>query len=1567
MIMQQDLEGFRLSPQQGHLWHLQQLDGNSSYQAYGEVAIAGQLQVERFKVAVQQVAEQHEILHTRFQSLPGLVLPVQVITDCVMEWRADRDLSGLPLNRQTAQLDALRSQFTQPACDVAHDPVLRLQLIRQAGDRYRLLLQLPALCADARTLENLVQHISQAYAALTQNVPLPDAAPLQYADLAEWQHDLLESADTGAGRTYWQQQSFTPHSTAPLPFEQPGLAVDAFQPQVHVHTFELNLGEANHLQKELPADAAVWLLAAWQVLLWRLTGQQEGVLGLTCDGRSHDALKPALGLLARSVPLLWQLEADGSFQHLVQQVETAVNHARTWQDYFDWSLFDGANSPETAYFPAGFEYAELPKPYGAAGVSFALEHHQVCFDRFKLKLVCLAQNGRLLAALHYDGNRFQQADMQRLAASLQTLLKSAIAHPQQSIAQLAVVSPDEWQWLVREINQTQAEYATECCITDWFEAQVERTPDAIAIVFEAEQLTYRELNQRANRLAHALQQRGVSADVPVALYLGRSLDWVVGMLGVLKAGGAYVPFDPALPAVGLALRLQDLQPAVVLTQSGLTDQVPPHIPVMALDAINLSSFGDRNPDRFVSSTNLVYILFTSGSTGTPKGVAVEQRQLLNYVQGIIAALDLPLGASFAFISSVAADLGNTAIFPCLCTGGCLHVIAPERATDPRAFAEYCDRHPIDCLKIVPSHLQALLMGDRPAALLPQKQLILGGDAAPWELIERIQRYSPDCQIFNHYGPTEATVGTLTYRVAAQSDTDSVPLGRPLPNTQIYLLDSRLQPVPVGVPGELYIGGAGVARGYWQQLELTAERFIHDPFHSSPEARLYKTGDLAHYRPDGNLVFLGRADEQVKIRGYRVELGEIAAVLAEHPAIREGMAIARPDARGNVQLVAFALTQPGQSITPEAIQAFLQTRLPEYGVPAQVIPLAAFPLTPNGKVDRQGLLNLAERQPNSTHLTVEPRTPTESKLAQVWATVLNLPQVGIQDNFFALGGDSILSIQVVAKAQQAGLKLTPKQLFQHQTIAELARVVEAIAPIQTSAECVTGTLPLTPIQHRFFEQVQTNPHHWNQAVLLELNQPLNQALLEQAVYHLLSHHDALRLRFEQTETGWQQAYVDLKDGREDGFDPPSPPFPRGELSGSLPSQGGFRGISTLLSEDAVPVERVDLAQISPAKRQSVIETKSANWQTRLHLTQGPLMRVVWFDSGEISSSRLLLIVHHLVIDGVSWRILLDDLQTAYQQLQQGQSVTLPPKTASFQQWADQLQEDAQSASVRQEFQHWQQLKKRAIAPLPCDFSGGQNLVSTADTVLRSLSTSETDALLHQVPAAYPIQVQELLLTALVQTVTDWMGTSSLLIDLEGHGRNSYSDSLDLSRTVGWFTAIFPAYLDLGDATSPGTALMRVKDQFRQIPNHGLSYGLLRYLTADAELQQPMRSLPSAEIIFNYLGQFDSVLAEVALGQLASESSGQTRAPENLRPYLLELNSWVSGRQLHLEWTYSTARHHRSTIENLAQQMLTALRSLLEHCLSGADPGYTASDFPQARLNQTDLNKLLSTLQQAGGKR
>ena len=527
-------------------------------------------------------------------------------------------------------------------------------------------------------------------------------------------------------------------------------------------------------------------------------------------------------------------------------------------------------------------------------------------------------------------------------------------------------------------------------------------------------LTYQELNIRANQLAHYLQALGVGPEALVGICVERSLDMIVGLLGILKAGGAYVPLDPAYPQERLTFILRDAQVPVVLTQQRLAlDCIEPQAQVVCLDTDwkRIAQESGTNPVNKVTPDNLVYVMYTSGSTGVPKGVAVEHRQLCNYLHGVLERLALPNPASFATVSTLAADLGNTMVFVPLCTGGCLHVLSQERVADPFAMADYFSRHAIDCLKIVPSHLAALHTSPHPEYIFPRRLLILGGEASRSDWVESLQRLAPGCAILNHYGPTEATVGVLTYRVEENQRslvTSTLPLGRPLANVQIYLLDQHLQPVPIGVQGELYIGGANLARGYLNQPALTAEQFIPHPFSNAPGARLYKTGDLARYLPDGNIEFLGRTDYQVKIRGYRVELEEVEAALEQHPAIRQAVVCAQEDIQGNKRLVAYVVLSKETAVSLHTLRSFLQTKLPDYMVPAAFVVLDALPLTPNGKIDRQALPAPDQTRPSLGEAFVAPRTPTEELLAGIWAHVLGVESVGLHDNFFALGGHSLLA-------------------------------------------------------------------------------------------------------------------------------------------------------------------------------------------------------------------------------------------------------------------------------------------------------------------------------------------------------------------------------------------------------------------------------------------------------------------------------------------------------------------------------------------------------------------------------
>ncbi|MEJ1934085.1 amino acid adenylation domain-containing protein, partial [Nostoc sp. NIES-2111] len=655
----------------------------------------------------------------------------------------------------------------------------------------------------------------------------------------------------------------------------------------------------------------------------------------------------------------------------------------------------------------------------------------------------------LVAKLHYDSNSFFAEDIQRLARHLQTLIESAIAQPLAKINQLEILSDRDRQHLLIEVNNTQLDIPQTQYIHQLFEEQVARTPNNIAVVYEEQQLTYTELNQRANQLAHYLQALGVKPEVIVGIVVERSLDMIVGILGILKAGGAYLPIDPALPQEAIAFRLQDAQVSLLITQTHLVDKLLNlNLQSVCLDIIPENESA-TNPDSGVTGANLVYTIYTSGSTGNPKGVGIEHSALINYVNSIISRLELPSPAHFATVSTFAADLGNTVIFPSLCTGGCLHVISSERSTNPELLVAYCRNHPIDCLKIVPSHLEALLTASDPQAILPRQRLILGGEAVNWELIEKIYNIAPNCVIFNHYGPTEATVGVTTFKIPRpthhlERPQGTVPLGFPLSNTEIYILDEDLQPVPIHVAGEVYISGYGIARHYLYQPKLTAQKFITNPFSTQPGARLYRTGDLARWLPDGSIQFLGRIDNQVKIRGYRIEPGEIEAMLCQHPKVQQAVVIDREDEAGNKCLVAYIVAKEAIAVRSQFIHElrdFMRNKLPAYMIPAALVLLKALPLTPNGKVNRSQLPAPIDNGSELETAFVAPRTELELQIAQIWEDILNIKPIGVTYSFFELGGHSLLSVRLIARLQQHFKQDIPlSSLFQVGTIEHLASII-----------------------------------------------------------------------------------------------------------------------------------------------------------------------------------------------------------------------------------------------------------------------------------------------------------------------------------------------------------------------------------------------------------------------------------------------------------------------------------------------------------------------------------------------
>ena len=1052
------LEGYALSPQQERVWLLQQGEPGMPYRAQCAIRIAGLLDLQVFTTALQQVVERHEILRTTFYGLPGMTLPVQVIGTTASLFRQVDDWGGLSAQEQAARLASLWGEVCQRSFDFAHGPLLQLCVARLAPTLHVLLISLPALCADRTTLTNLVSDISRAYAAGVQGERLSDT-PMQYVDFAAWQ-SALGTAEAGeADRVYWRQQLRADLLRVNLPGAQPLSGPAGFTPGVVPVTLPPDLvAQINARARQYATSTAVFLLACWTLLLWRHLGQADLLIGMAYDGRNYAPLQDALGLFARYVPLRCALAEPEPFSTLLERLYAATQEAHHRQEYFVWDDTGSQNHPGTgpAFFSLCFEFVEQPARYAGAGIAFVIDQAEACTERFTVKLTGIQRAGTLSAALHYDTQVFQDDTIAHLAEQLQTLLASASQHPDAAIGQLEFLSHAERQRVVVTFNQTQAPYPHQQCLHHLFEAQVARTPDRLAVVCAEQSLTYAALNARANQLAHHLQRLGVGPQTRVGICLQRSLEMLVGILGILKAGGAYVPLDPTYPRERLAFMAADVQAPVLLTQARLLEGLPEHGPeVVCLDTgwEAIAQHSEVNPMSAVTPEHLAYVIYTSGSTGQPKGVLVTHRNVVHSTQARLTYYRQPV-ACFLLLSSFAFDSSVAGLFGTLCQGGTLLLPCEGYQGDLGHLTTLIAQHHVSHVLSLPSLYALLLERASRSQLEALHVVIVAGEACPRGLVTRHYDTLPDTALFNEYGPTEGTVWSSVYHCQLQDVSMSVPIGCPIANMQIYLLNTQLQPVPIGIPGELYIGGVGVTLGYGNQAALTAERFLPHPFSAVPGARLYQTGDVGRYRPDGAIEFLGRADQQVKIRGFRIELGEIEAVLQEHPAVTDAVVVAREaqsvrDARShedisqNTRLVAYLVTNQNPHPTYSELRRFLQAKLPDYMVPALCVWLDTLPLAPNGKVDRQALPAAEMRSMAIDSTYVTPGTEVERTIAMIWQEVLQVDRVGMHDNFFDLGGHSLAMVQVHSKLQDIYSRdLSLVDLFRYPTISALVQLCQS---------------------------------------------------------------------------------------------------------------------------------------------------------------------------------------------------------------------------------------------------------------------------------------------------------------------------------------------------------------------------------------------------------------------------------------------------------------------------------------------------------------------------------------------
>ena len=1525
-----------LSFAQARLWFLDKLQPNSAFYNIPIVwRFSGQLNVAALQSSLNEIIRRHEALRTNFVTQEQQ--PVQVIAANLFLQLEIVDLLPLPQEEREVEMQRLVTALSVRPFDLEREPLIRATLFQLDSTEYVFLLTAHHIIFDGWSTGVFVQELATLYTAFSTNtaaqkvLELPQL-PIQYTDFAVWQRQWLELEGLAEQLSYWKQQLEGAPTLLELPTDRPRPAIQTNRGGHQQFTLPLELGEAmTNLSKRAGATEFMAFFAAFVTLLYRYTGEKDIVVGTPIAGRNRPEIEGIIGLFVNTLVLRTDLSGNPSFEELLIMVREVALQAYAHQDLPFEKLVDALQQPRSLshlpLFQVMFDLQNAPIPSlelpEITVSSFPIETGTAKFD-LALSIENTASN--LIAEWEYNSDLFDDSTIARMAGNFQTMLAGIVANPQQPISQLPLLTEIEQHQLLVEWNNTQVDYPLDKCIHELFEEQVERNPDAVAVVYQDEQLTYGELNARANQLAHYLRTLGVSKEVLVGICVERSPLMVIGLLGILKAGGAYVPLDPAYPADRLAYMLNDSQAPVLLTQRQLADSLPntgSKTICLDTDWEFYATQSVKNPDTEVKASNLAYVIYTSGSTGQPKGVMIEHRSSVNFTQSVTdkygigdrnseallrSPLALPKASADRVLqaASISFDAAAEEIYPCLTSGATLVLRTAEMMGSVSTFVQKCWEWKLTVLMVGTAYWHQLTFElATTSQTLPQSVRLLSIGGEKWlpeklklwqkcmEDRSRVQNLKAPPMLMNGYGPTEATVLSTVYDLSQLVIEDTLPrqlIGTAFDNVQIYILDSYLQPVPIGVPGELHIGGVGLARGYLHRPDITAAKFIPHPFHKSE--RLYKTGDLARYLADGNIEFLGRIDNQVKVRGFRIELGEIETVLVTHPQVSEAVVIDSEDIPGSKRLVAYVVTGEKSEIKNQ-LRSFLKQKLPDYMIPSVFVILDALPLTPNGKVDRRALPKPDTARHELETDLVAPRTESEEILAKIWCEVLHLEQVGIHDNFFELGGDSILSIQMIFKAKLAGLQLSAKQIFQHQTIAELAAATNATQTVRASQGQVRGKLPLTPIQQWFFTQNFPEPHHFNQSLLLRVPQTLDPELLLQVVQQLLVHHDALRLRFVQSDLGWEQ-------------------------------------INTT-PDDSIPFSHVDLLAIPETEQKAAIEDTAASLQVSLNLSDGPIMRAALFTLGTGKGSRLLIAIHHLAVDGVSWRILLEDLETAYQQLSCGEKIQLRPKTTSFKQWAEKLTNYAHSDSAKIELNYWQSISRTQTTRLPVDHTLGANTVASACIVSVSLSPDETRALLQSVPKAYKTQINDILLTALVQTLSKWTFSNSVLLNLEGHGREELFEGVDLSRTVGWFTTIFPVLLELKATDNLGDTIKSIKQQLRAVPNRGIGYGVLRYLSGDAEITSQL-AIPQTEVSFNYLGQFDWGTQENSFFKLAPESVGLEHSQKESCEYLLDINALVVEGQLKLDWTYSENFHQRPTIEKLAEDFAASLRSLITHCLS-----------------------------------
>ncbi|WP_265213701.1 non-ribosomal peptide synthetase [Herbaspirillum lusitanum] len=1478
------------------------------------LTLDGALDAEALRRAWTQALQRHSMLRTSFhwRDLPAMRQRVHAAVE--LPW-SFTDWRGLDETARVAALDELMRADLARGFDLEQAPLLRLQLLQVEEQRHELVWSSHHLLLDGWSVSLLLADIFALYRRALGEAQLRLKAAPRFSDYVRWHARQERSEDI----LFWQRALQGIEEPTSLAFaRQAGDAVSVQDAMSGVHAIALSPARTQAVQtlaQRTRTTLGTVLQAAWGLLLARCSASRDVVFGVTVSGRSAelDGVEDMIGMLIATVPARVTIPSATPLNDWLAQLQ---------EQHLEREQHAGASLTEirqAASLPGNQELFQTlllvqnyPKAQSLSGGGVRLAGVAVRErTNYPLTLVCSAGE-TLNLALHRDASIPAPA-ADRLLTQLGRLLDNMAAHPDRPASQLLALDDLDAQAALAA-GRGPVEAIAPAYLPQQIDAWAAHFPNAVALSDQERTLSYEALSIESLRLARRLRALGVSSEKKVALCLPRSSRYVIAVIGILRCGGAFVPLDPAYPAARRRFMLEDSGACLLIADSTCAAELQAEAITLDPDILFVASdvepilkvLSDMPDDRDFpppEAQTLAYVIYTSGSTGTPKGVGNTHGGLrsLAYAQrGAFGLLPEARVLQFASLSFDASIWEMTMAF-----GAGAALIVPDAATARVGdeLEQFIRHQRISAVTLPPTALATL-----DESRLPDLQtLVVAGESCAPELV---LRWGPERRFYNGYGPSEASVAVSVEAWSDNGDnTGQLSIGRPLPNMQLHVLDADMQLLPPGVIGELYIGGAGLARGYLNQPRLTAASFLPDPY-GAPGSRLYKTGDRGYRLADGRVQFVGRNDHQIKLRGFRIELSEIEAALMQHAAVRHAAVLVRHYGKGedegsNRRLTAYLETRA--PITNEVLRDFLGEQLPSHMLPACFIPLASMPLTVNGKIDRKALEAMPEAtvQP-SEDATCDYANETERQLAGIWAQVLNVAQVLPGHNFFELGGDSILAIQVVSKANRQGVALTLNQIMDpdSSTLAALAAQVDAAGwkverpPLsgQVSAQIsaqnsaqTSGPVPLTPIQHWFLHQDAPDRHHYNQSFLLEVPAGLDAQALHRALEAVCARHDALRLRFKQVDGVWHQHLVEHAATHLEVVPPPA-------------EMAGWR---TLLEQGA------------------------ADNQTRLNIEQGPLLRLVLYvaPAGE-AMARLHVVAHHLVIDAVSWRVLLEDLFDAYAQAQISSSIDLPYASdngtrASFALWAAAVERHAVSPQASGELRYWLE-QPRNLARLPLLRTDIAATVGVAQTTSFALDERVTSVLVRELPRSHGAQVQEILLTALSVALDELIDGSAgsgagIGIALESHGRDILLEGIHVGGIPGWFTVLAPWTMPLGEHR-----IDKIREVLKAMPRHGFSFGVLRFLSPDAAVREALAALPVPEIAFNYLGQWDTAWPDSLPVRPAPEADGAGFAPSTPRPYVLEVNALIAGGRLQLDLTFDP----RVLPQAFADRLCAAMRDWLQ---------------------------------------